>query len=223
MITKSAGLVLSHLNYGEASIIAKIYTREYGYQGFIVNSVRRYRSKTGIAYFQPFSNLELVIYMKDNRNLQRLSEFKLTNTPTNISIEKQTVLLFLSEVIEKLLRNDQTPNFGLFDFLSEAIHTFQKEISMPNFHLQLLLKISQFIGISIENTSELFRNMNRVLHEPELEKFMDQLISVNLTTVVNGSGEIRRQGLEVLIQYFQHHFDGFGKVHSLKVLSDIFK
>lgn len=223
MISKSKGLVLGHVNYGDTSIIAKIYTREFGYQGFIVNSVRSAKSKTGMGYFQPFSVLDLVIYMKPTRDLQRLSEFKLVQVPDSTSIQKQTVLLFLSEVLDKLLRNEQAENHDLFDYLEAALLIFHQNSSLPNFHLQLLLKLCHFIGLSIIEANDLFENMNRFSDQIELEAFIDQLLAEDFTNQVAASGDLRKQALRTLIQYFQHHLDGFGKVNSLKVLSEIFR
>lgn len=223
MIQKSEGIVLGHIAYGDTSIIARIYSREFGYQSFIVNSVRSARSRQGMAFFQPFSVLDMVIYMKPNRDLHRISEFKLIQGNQSTDIQKQTVFLFLAEVLDKLLRSEQTENHELFDFLKDAITAFQKGGLMPNFHIQLLLKITSFLGFMVTDADDLFENMNRVSDYEALEKYISLMISEDFQTQIESSGELRRQALEVLIQYFQHHQDGFGRVHSLKVLSQIFR
>ena len=74
MIAKTKGIVLSYMKYGDNSIIARIFTEEYGYGSYIVNSIRSQKSKKSIGYFQPFSILELVLYVKETRDLQRISE-----------------------------------------------------------------------------------------------------------------------------------------------------
>ncbi len=45
MITKTRGLFLSHIKYGETSIICKIFTESLGLQSFIVNGIRKSKSK----------------------------------------------------------------------------------------------------------------------------------------------------------------------------------
>lgn len=223
MIKKTQGIVLSHIPFKETSIIARIYTRDFGYQAYIVNSIRSARSKQGLGFFQPFTQLDLVVYMKENRDLHRLSEYHSIGLVSNHSLIKQTVLLFLAEVVEKLLRNDHSENTELFDFVRSSLDTYYSHESLPNFHLQFLLHMTPYLGLSAISGSELFENMNRVSGHQEIESFIEQLIHADLKDNIDASGDLRRRALDSLIQYFQHHLDGFGRIHSLKVLSQIFR
>ena len=58
------GIVLSYMRYGDTSIIARIFTEESGYGSYIVNSVRSQKSKKSIGYFQPFTILDMLLYVK---------------------------------------------------------------------------------------------------------------------------------------------------------------
>lgn len=223
MITKTKGVVLSHLPYGETSIIAKIYTEEFGYQGFIVNSVRSAKSKTGMAYFQPFTCLDLVIYMKSSRDLQRISEFKPIMSWYADEIKKQTILLFLAEVIDKLLRNEHDSQPALFGFLWNGLSFFKTSDDVSNFHLQFLLKLSNHLGLDVLSGHELFTNMNQISDQEEIERLVNSLLDADLGEKVEANGELRMSALEVLVQYFHHHVPGFGQVQSLKVLKQIFR
>ena len=40
MLKKTAGIVLSHIKYKDSSIIVRIFTRELGLKGYLVNGVR---------------------------------------------------------------------------------------------------------------------------------------------------------------------------------------
>ncbi|MEQ9231997.1 MAG: DNA repair protein RecO [Cyclobacteriaceae bacterium] len=223
MITKTKGIVLSHIPYGETSIIAKIYTEEFGYQGFIVNSVRSSKSKQGMAYFQPFTFLDLVIYMKSTRDLQRISEFKPIMSWYADSIKKQTILLFLAEVLDKLLRNEHESQPSLFRFLEAGLTFFKQAELVSNFHLQFLLKLSNHLGLDVMSGHELFQNMNRVTDQAELEALINALIAADFSDSIDSSGELRFHASEALIQFYHHHVPGFGQVQSLKVLRQIFR
>ena len=223
MIQKTHGIVLSHIPYGETSIIARIYTREFGYQGFIVNSVRSAKSRKRLGFFEPFTLLDLVVYMKSTRDLQRVSEFYGLNIHQNLNISKQTVLLFLAEVMDKLLRNDHTENQRLYEFITSYLEVFYTSEFLPNFHVHFLLHLTPHLGLSAISGQELFSNMNRISGHQDIEDFIEKLIHTEIQETIAASGELRTQALETLVQYFQHHLDGFGKVNSLKVLSQIFR
>lgn len=222
MITKTTGMVLSHVAYGETSIIVKIYTRDHGYQSFIVNSVRSARSRHGMAHFQPTCFLDLVIYLKPSRDIQRISEFKSKGLLPQ-DIKKQAVLLFLAEVLQKLLRNEQEENQAMFDFIFDGISLFNAQPFLPNFHIQFLLKLTPFIGLSALSGRELFENMNRIADQADVEHFIESLISSDYLSGYPVHAELRRKALDALVHYFAHHLDGFGKVLSLNVLSHIFR
>jgi len=223
MIAKTQGIVLGHIPYGETSIITHLYTANYGYQGFMVNSVRSKRSKHSMAYFQPFTFLDLVIYWKSTRDIQRISEYKSRMNWHTDDIKKQTVLLFLGEVVEKLLRNEHTEHPALFTFLTDSLSHFKKAQSIENFHLQFLLQLSHHLGIDISSGSELFENMNKVADREDVEQFINALLAADFGDSVQASGDLRFQSLEYLMHYFHHHVPGFGEVKSLKVLKQIFR
>ena len=223
MISKTRGIVLNHIPYGETSIIARIFTEHYGYQGFIVNSVRSSKSKHSMAYFQPFTLLELVVYWKNTRELQRISEYKSIVNWHADDIRKQTVLLFLGEVVDKLLRNEHTDNPILFGFVNDAILHFKTSKSIENFHLHFLLKMTSHLGIGLSTGRELFENMDQVMRHEEIEDLIDRLMECELTEIVESSGDLRYQALSCLMEYFNHHVPGFGEVRSLKVLKQIFR
>ena len=45
MITKTRGIVLNYIKYGDTSIICKIYTEQFGLQSYIINGIRKSKSK----------------------------------------------------------------------------------------------------------------------------------------------------------------------------------
>lgn len=222
MITKTQGVVIGYIPYGESSIIARIYTLHHGYMSFIVNSVRSSRSRQSIAYFQPFTFLDLVIYFNSNRDLHRISEYKPSNSGFSVDIKKQTIMLFLAEILDKILRGEKEQNTSLYTFLKESFIYFKSQPYQPNFHIQFLLKLTPFIGLSILSGSSIYKNMDKVSDHSELESYLESLIHSEYDSMNTVNGETRRNALEVIIQYFQHHIDGFGKVQSLKVLTQIF-
>ena len=46
MLEKTRGIVLRTTDYGETSLVVKVFTEAYGLQSYIVNSVRKPGAKT---------------------------------------------------------------------------------------------------------------------------------------------------------------------------------
>lgn len=208
MVSKTNGVVLNYLKYGDSSIIVRILTEEYGYGSYIVNSIRSQRSKKSIGHFQPFSILELVVYRKETRDLQRISEFKshipLHNIPHNLT--KSSVTLFLTEVLSKLLQAEPSPNPDLYQFVAQSIQDFDKlEKGVENFHIQFLLKIASHLGFEIDQFDTVFTSIDKLVPHAEGEHVLEQLINEPYGMSVEASREIRNEMLDILMNYFQHH------------------
>ena len=223
MIVKTQGLVLNHIDHRETSIIVKLFTKNFGYQGYVVNSVRSAKSKQGMAYFQPLTILDMVTYMKPNRDLYRISEFKPVMIWNSQDVKKQSVLLFLTEILNKLLRNEQSENIELFDYLLDSLRHLKSLSSIENFHLVFLLKMTPYLGITINSGEELFRNMNLISDQVGLEGMVNELLNDPFSRTIQANGDLRFSVLEALMLYFRHHVSGFGDVLSLKVLRQIFR
>lgn len=223
MVVKTNGIVLNYLKYGDSSIIVRILTEEYGYGSYIVNSIRSQRSKKSIGHFQPFSILELVVYMKETRDLQRISEFKnhipLHNIHRNLT--KGSITLFLTEVLSKLLQSEPSPNPELYRFVSDSIEDFNRlERGVENFHLQFLLKIGTHLGFEIDEFDTVFTSIDKLVPHEGGEHILNYLINEPYGFVVETNRTVRNEILDILLDYFQHHA-GLPRPKSLAVLRSI--
>ncbi|RYY58318.1 MAG: DNA repair protein RecO, partial [Chitinophagaceae bacterium] len=108
MLHKTKGIVLRTVKYGESSLIVTAFTELFGLQSYIVNSVRKASAKGGskAAYFQPASQLDLVVYHQPGRNLNRIREFKWSFLYQHVlsDIFKNAVAQFLIELLHKSLK-----------------------------------------------------------------------------------------------------------------------
>jgi len=223
MVVKTKGIVLSYIKYGDSSIIARIFTEEYGYGSFIVNSIRSQNSKRSIGYFQPFSILELVIFRKESRDLQRISEFKNLIPLHHIhqDMTKSSITLFLSEVFSKLLQFENAPNILLYQFAEESIRIFDGlEQGVGNFHLQFLMKIGSFLGFEIEEADSLFSSMNKLPPSSEDHHHLEQMIRDPYGSVYELNRNVRNEMLDAILNFYQHHAH-ISKPKSLEVLRSV--
>lgn len=223
MIIKSKGIVLSYMKYGETSIIARIFTEGGGYGSYIVNSIRSQKSKKSIGYFQPFTILDLVLYVKETRDLQRISEFKSHYPLHHIhqDLVKSSITLFLTEVFSKLLQSEQSPNPELYVFAEESIKSFDKlDAGVGNFHLQFLLKMGPFLGYAIDDIDTLFSSTDRLSPSNENHEILDALMKESYGSDIKMSREARNVMLDSILGYYQHHAH-ITKPKSLEVLRSI--
>ncbi|MEQ9468941.1 MAG: DNA repair protein RecO [Ekhidna sp.] len=223
MIAKSRGIVLSYMKYGDTSIIARVFTEEYGYGSYIVNSVRSQKSKKSIGHFQPFSLLDLVLYLKETRELQRISEFK-SHHPLHYihnDMTKSSVTLFLTEVFSKLLQSEQSANPDLYQFAEESIKAFDLlKKNIANFHLQFLLKVGPHLGYAIDDIENLFSSTGKLAPSNEEYHTMDLLMKEPFGTDILMSRTTRNSMLEIILNYYQHHAH-ISRPKSLEVLRSI--
>lgn len=228
MIEKTRGIVIKYIKYQESSIIAQIFTEDYGLTPFLINGIRSTRSKRSIGYFQPFSLLDLVAYVKPGREIQRLSEYKYIQPTHSIQtdIRKSTIVLFLSEILTKLLQHEKGPQEHLFEFLMAAVEELEvMKSEIENFHLHFLLKILPYLGLGVVDGSTLIRSMElEMIHEDDyLLSYVSKIIDHDFDQSIGGNGQLRFKALELILSYYHHHTNAIGEIKSLKVLHQVFQ
>ncbi|GAB3976340.1 DNA repair protein RecO [Spirosoma terrae] len=228
MLQKTRGVALSYIRYRETSIIARVYTEEFGLQSYIVNGVRSAKSKNNrIALFQPMTLLDMVVYNKNDRDLHRISEIKtlypFQSLPFDVS--KSTIAIFVTEMLNKVLK-EEAGNPVLFRFLADAI-LFLEEAhdNYENFHLTFLLKLAFFLGFGPESARE-FENQLRensypFLPDTDMETALNKMLRQPFGTLVKLTRSARNELLDALVAYYQIHIDSIGEVKSLPVLREV--
>ena len=223
MIVKTEAITLHYIKYKETSIIARVYTRERGMQSVIVNGVRSKRSKKNPTHFEPFSILDLVIYLSKGGDLHRLNEFETKHPVIDIrsNIRKSAIALFLAETLQKVLWTEKDKNTELFNFLSHAILAFDEvRTSFENFHLQFLLKLTALLGFRFDNVE--LESLPIGHSSEEIPFFISELQKADFFENVPAHGKLRSETLSAILLYIQHQLGHKLEIKSLKVLQSIF-
>ncbi len=228
MLQKTRGIALSYIRYRETSIIARVYTEEFGLQSYIINGVRSAKSKNNrIALFQPLTLLDMVVYYKNDRDLHRLSEVKTLHPFQSIPFEvaKSTISLFVTELLNKVLK-EEAGSPVLFRFLMDSILFLEDaRTNYENFHLAFLLKLSFFLGFGPESAREfenkLRENSYPFLPDNQTETALTTLLRQPLGTPALLTRSGRNELLDALVAYYQIHIDTIGEVKSLPVLREV--
>lgn len=236
MLVSTKAIVISAIKYQEKALIVKCFTRTDGLQNyFIPNAFSSNKRNQKIAYFQPLSILQLEAQHKKKGNLDYIKEIQVSylyhDIPTNIF--KSTMILFLSEVLNQCIREEEK-NIELFDFLEASLIWVDNSKQNNNAHLTILIKLTQFLGFypdvknidtlyfdKLEGTFSNYYNTNSLdSNESEIIK---KLLSLNFSdNTTKISNQERQFLLNFLIDYYILHLDGFKKPKSLEVLSEVF-
>ncbi len=230
MLVKTKGVVLKFIKYRETSIIVNIYTECLGLQSYIINGIRSYRTKRNkIALYQPLTLLDLVVYYREEKQLQRLSEAKCQHPFYSITLnpKKSATALFILEILSKTLK-EQTENKEMFNFIWDSVLKFDSgELPAENFHLVFLVRLSRFLGFLPQSAKEIHEELKNELDEIWLHshegQLMDQLLTCGYSNSPVLSNSQRANLLKVLLSFYRWNMEQFGTIKSLKVLNQVFK
>ena len=237
MLYKTKGIVFQTIKYTDNSFIAKIYTALFGLQSFLVNNPRGKKSSTKINVFQPMNLVELVMYRKEKKQLQRIKEIKIDQAFISIPFDnsKTGIVFFLNEILCKCIKEEESrPDF--FMFLHNSLNELDKtEKKITNFHLRFLIQLSEHLGFmpgtNFSDAVQVFDLREGVFVRDPNENCLSKQASETLFFIAKASPEeiagtvipavIRREIIYGMLHYFKIHVHGFGEVKSHIVLEDI--
>ena len=241
MLAATEGIVLHFIKYGESSVIATIFTSDFGRQSYIVNASRSRKSKNKAGLLQPLFLLDLEVYQKQTREIQRIKEFKSLQTYQNIpfDIAKSTQAIFLAEMLYKTI-HEQEKYPELFNFIKNALLYFDlMEEGWQNFHLYFLLRLTEYFGFLPDTQKAGFESWfdlkkgSVVPFEPAHPFYANNDVTrhlINLSMLkINELGSfkvsrsMRDSILQTLVDYYQLHFENLGEIKSLNVLREVFQ
>ena len=147
MIHKVRGIALHHIKFKESSAVFHIYTDLFGRQSYLVHSIKGKKSRFSSNLLQPLTLLEMEVYHKEGRDLQRLKEIRTYIPYQRIPFDpyRSSQAIFLAEVLYRSLK-EEDPTPGLFDYLEHSLQIL--DISEKNTHNFHLLSLSSSQNIS---------------------------------------------------------------------------
>lgn len=239
MIQRTQGIVFRTIKFSETSVISKIYTEKFGMQSYIVNGVRSEKSKTKAGQLQVMSMLEMEVYHHENRNLNRIKEMRPAYVFTSLLFDplKSSLGLFMMEVLNKCIHEEET-NEAMFAFITGKLQSLDQQQKIPaDYLLKFLLELSSLIGFYPHgefNSATSYFDLQAgrfvadaavhpyVIHPP-ISEYLSMLLRQEDLPEVSNFGKVRRQLLDVLLQYYQFHVPNFSLPKSLHVLQEVFQ
>ncbi len=227
MLHKTRGIIINFIAYRETSIIAKVYTEEFGIQTYIENGVRSSRGRNRMALFQPATLLDLVVYMNPKKDIQRIAEIKCSNPYQTLPYDvlKSSIALFIVEILHKTLK-EESENKPLFNFLNQTLTDLDEaRIGFENTHLQFLLNFAFYLGFAPQTAKEIgsqFKeNGIQVVLSPDVENTLNHFIMGNNYAELNVSRTLRNELLNVLLSFYRLHIENLSEIKSVTVLREV--
>jgi len=240
MLEKTRGIILNQIKYTDSGIVARIYTRKFGRQAFLIRGMRNRKAGKHNILFQPMFILDLEMTYKASREMQTLKEFSVSFTPFDIysNIKKSCVAIFLGEVLTSVLK-EESLHEELFDYIEESIIYFENcKEGYANFHISFLAGLSSFLGFepgSRTDSNDSFFDMTNGVFVPippvhgnyANEEVSNILAAFFVASYDNAmhiilTGVQRNEVLETLVRYYSLHLPGLKKINSLEVLKEVF-
>lgn len=238
MKVQTEGIILRYFRYGDSSMIAHLYTKDYGRVAFLFKGVNSRSAKRKAYFLQPLALIELPIDYRPQKEMYSAGAAQLSEVFQSIPFQqvKSSVAFFLAEFLSNVLQANEADE-PLFSFLREAILVLDRDTDkMANFHLTFLVKLTGYLGIQPELTAA-----NPIYLNVELGSFMESEVESSLSKeeselwksfqnnswgdcdAILLSREQRNVFLEKLLQYYAYHLQDLGQMKSLKVLKEIFQ
>lgn len=237
-IVTTKAIVFSAIKYSDTSLIVKCFTKEEGVKSYLLRGIlKAKKGKLKSAYFQPLTQLELTANHTNRDTLNSIREARVSYPYTTIhnSIVKQSIVLFLSEILNSIIQEEEQ-NDRLFHYLETAFIWLDTHHSIANFHLLFLLNLTRYLGFypdvseqekpgfNLVEGSFTFSIHDKLVITGEKLKLFKKLLGIHFDAIhtVSFQGKERQVILRTIIRYFELHLEGFRKPKSLDVLETVF-
>ena len=237
---KTRGVVLGISPYSDAFSVVHVFTLDFGRISYLLPQKAGKKAKVKPSLFFPFSILEMDVEHLPLREIQRLKDVERTFplTALNSDLGKISVIFFLSEFLDKILRETQE-NRPLFAFLEHSIEVLEHtDFGFANFHIAFLFQLTRYMGIlpNLEHYRQncYFDLMNaeyvdlkpfhRHFLSPEETAYLEKLkrMSFRNMNLFRLSKANRNLIIDYLLEYYRLHVFDFPPLKSLDVLRELF-
>jgi DNA repair protein RecO (recombination protein O) len=219
LIHKTRGIVFRFTKFRETSIIVTIFTDLFGLQSYIVNGVRSKTAKNKIALYQPLTLLDLVVYHRENANIERIKEIRCLHPYNSLmaDVKKSTIAMFIQELLNKTVK-DESHTKEIFDFLYESLITIDSlDKGQENFHLIFMLRLARFLGFGAQHVNEVIGGR---IADAEIEKIIGLLLQAGYRDNLNINHQQRKELLDLIVAFYNDHME-LGEIRSIAVLREV--
>jgi DNA repair protein RecO (recombination protein O) len=241
MLITTRGIVFQTLPYSDSTVIAKIYTENFGLRSYLINAAHSKKSGTKARLLQPLSLIEISAYEKEKKTLNRVKEIR-NELPLNSCLsrpEKMALIFFINDILRHSVKEEEK-NPLLFEFLHSSIQVLElEERNVANFHISFLIQLSRYMGIFPSGNYSPFcrffdletgcfapkQPAHPNFFNPECSELLFRFCQSGFreSPEIPLGGAQRQELVDGLITYYRIHLDPFGDIESHLILREVMK
>jgi DNA repair protein RecO (recombination protein O) len=233
VLTKTTGIIIRTVKYGESSAITNIYTEQYGLLGFHIPGVFRNKGIVRISYLQNLNAVDLTFNYHKSKNLQRITEMSCRFFPDLQDFNQKALHSIACELLQQTIRENEH-NPALFDYLhQQAIPGLNNQIhywQLPFMMLKILHHYGCSPNIDSYEPDTLLDLQNGVFCKTHIPlKFMSgKTVSATIYDILTQGinhlpkdAALRHQTIEDLIAYYRLHINENFDLRSRDILYQV--
>lgn len=235
MILSTSGLVLHTTPYGEASVVAKVFTRQLGLRSYIIKGVRGAGGRVKQNMLQPLSSLDMVVYDSHHKDLNHVKELSPRHPDRQSDPVGNALRFFMTEVLYKTLHEEE-PMPDLWDYVEESVGQCVERGEQRDVPIRFMLAVAHHLGIEpLDNYSQrepwfdlqegrfVATQTETTLADGLSTMLHDYLVAQPSCPAVHFPLRERSSLLDALIAYYQMHLSSFRNFHSHEILHTILR
>ncbi len=237
MLYTTQGIVLHNIKYADKRIISKIYTKNFGLISANIHIGNTPKSKIKAGVIQPLTQIEFVVSLKENKDIQQVSEIKCLFVYTDLqtNFNKLCMAQFLNEMLYKCIK-EQTPNDDLFHLICHTYQWLDKiENNYSETHIYFLMELTKHLGFyptnNYSNQSPYFDTLEGKF-DASTKSFpmgfdswqsglFSDLFSYSITNQKKISRPERLALLDCIVHYYKMQLPGLHEIKSYRVLQEM--
>lgn len=237
MLYTTQGIVLHNIKYADKKLISKIYTKDFGLISANINVGSGPKAKIKSGVIQPLTQIECVISLKENKEIQQLTEVKCLFVYTDLqsNFSKLCIAQFLNEVLYKCLK-EQTQNLDLFELICHTYQWLDKAVdNYLDTHIYFLVELTKHLGFypinNRDKTNSYFDTLEGKFGSTtksfplgfdlwQSELFSD-LFSYSLSNQKKINRSERLALLDCLLHYYKMQIPGLIEFKSYRVMQEM--
>lgn len=237
MLYTSQGIVLHNIKYADKKIISKIYSKEFGLLSANIHVGHNLKSKIKVGVVQPLTQIEFVCSLKENRELQQITEVKCTFVYTGLQLNfnKLCIAQFLNEILYKCLK-EHVPNEELFELICNTYQWLDTiEEGYQDLHIYFLFQLCKHLGFYPKNNRTASESYFSTLDgkfehsiksyplgfDGNQSKLFAELFDHTIFNPKKFSRQERTILLECLMSYYKMQVPGLSEIRSYAVVQEM--
>jgi DNA repair protein RecO (recombination protein O) len=233
MLSKTQGIVIRTIKYGESSAICNIYTEQFGLLGFHIPGAFKNKGHVKISYLQALNGVDITFHYHKSKNLQKITELSCRFYPDLQDFNRKALYSISCELLQQTIRENEH-NVPLFEYLyqqalpglNSAIHYWQLPFMMLKMlhHYGCSPNIDSYSGDArLDLQNGIFsKGMPSVkyISDTPVSRTVYEILTQGINHLPNDHA-LRHQTIEDLITYYRLHINENFDLRSREILYQV--